>query len=337
MTIETEEFVYNGFTSVYTIASILIVGCILQIVFFVKDTKPPPKERIKVSELMSTERIKESMRTVFKKREDSSRNVILALCLAYFFMAINYGGIFISGSLWLFFQKLGWEYVQFTTYLGILSGVILIGCLTVIPLLLVKFKLSDMTIALVATLAAITNCVLMFCTPYNNTWVPYVGTVMMLTQGFTSTAIKSTLTKVVRTEEVMQVLAFLGITLPINILGPPAFNLIYRASLDFGICEGGESGKLTFPFLGQIQIYLAYWDQCVTVPIILNNTNIFFRYQIFSIPIPVLFSVPNFSETFSDTKFDRYRFRDFFRYQIFPIPVPRLFSGTKFFRYHQKK
>ena len=57
----------------------------------------------------------------------------------------------------------------------------------------------------------------------------------------------------------------------------------------------------------------------------------FFRYQIFSIPIPVLFS---------GTKFFRYRFRDFFRYQIFPIPVPRLFSGTNIFRYryryHQK-
>ena len=53
----------------------------------------------------------------------------------------------------------------------------------------------------------------------------------------------------------------------------------------------------------------------------------FFRYQIFfetdsgtffgtkflSIPIPRLFSVPNF---FRD------RFRNFFRYQIFPIPVP---------------
>ena len=246
VTIDTKEFVYNGFTSVYTIASFLILGCILQIVFFVKDTKPPSKEGVTMSELMSTERIKESMQTVFKKRKDGSRNVILALCVAYFFMAINYGGIFISGSLWLYFQKLGWEYVQFTTYLGILSGVILIGCLTIIPFLLIKLKMSDMTIALVATIANISNCALMFCTPYNNTWVPYVGTVMMLTQGFTSTAIKSTLTKVVRTEEVMQVLAFLGITLPINILGPPAFNLIYRASLDFGMCEGGESGPCHF-------------------------------------------------------------------------------------------
>ena len=74
--------------------------------------------------------------------------------------------------------------------------------------------------------------------------------------------------------------------------------------------------------------------QCVTVPKMLNDTDTdtFFRYQIFSIPIPVLFPVPNFF---------RYRFRDFFRYQILPIPVPRLFSGTKFFRYrfryHQKK
>ena len=57
----------------------------------------------------------------------------------------------------------------------------------------------------------------------------------------------------------------------------------------------------------------------------------FFRYQIFLIPIPVLFSVPNFSDTGSET---------FFRYQVFPIPVPRFFSGTNFyryrFRYHQK-
>ena len=45
-----------------------------------------------------------------------------------------------------------------------------------------------------------------------------------------------------------------------------------------------------------------------------------------------LFPVPNFSDTGSGT---------FFRYQIFPIPVPRLFSGTNFFpyrfRYNQKK
>ena len=121
-------------------------------------------------------------------------------------------------------------------------------------------------------------------------------------------------------------------------------------------------------------------DQCVTVPKLLNDTDTdtFIRYQIFSIPIPVLFSVPNISdtgsdtnkknensryrylygtdthhksykflnfgnknkgfssETFSGTKFFRYRFRDFFpvpnfsdtgsetffRYQFFPIPVP---------------
>ena len=83
----------------------------------------------------------------------------------------------------------------------------------------------------------------------------------------------------------------------------------------------------------------------------------FFLYQFFSRPIPILFSVPNFfetdSETFFGTKFFRDRFRDFFRYLIFPRPVPRLFSvpiffetgsetffGTKFFRfrfrYHQK-
>ena len=62
-------------------------------------------------------------------------------------------------------------------------------------------------------------------------------------------------------------------------------------------------------------------NQCVTVPKMLNDTDTFFRYQIFSIPIPVLFSVPNFSDTGSET---------FFRYQILPIPVPRLFSVPNF-------
>ena len=69
--------------------------------------------------------------------------------------------------------------------------------------------------------------------------------------------------------------------------------------------------------------------QSLTVPKILNDTDTdtFFRYQIFTIPIPVLFTVPKFSDTGSET---------FFRYQILPIPVPRLFSGTIFFRYHGK-
>ena len=56
-------------------------------------------------------------------------------------------------------------------------------------------------------------------------------------------------------------------------------------------------------------------EQCVTVPRMLNDTDTdtFFRYQLFSIPIPVLFSVPIFSDTDSET---------FYRNQIFSIPVP---------------
>ena len=74
-------------------------------------------------------------------------------------------------------------------------------------------------------------------------------------------------------------------------------------------------------------------NQCVTVPKILNDTDTdtfsgtiyfqyryryFFWYQIFLIPVPKLST---------DTKFDRYRFRDFF-------PVPNFFRYR--FRYHHK-
>ena len=77
-----------------------------------------------------------------------------------------------------------------------------------------------------------------------------------------------------------------------------------------GFYDGVEAVRVSWP------------NQCVTVPKIMDDTDTdtFFRYQIFSIPIPVLFLVPNFSdtgsETFSDTKFFWYRFRDFF-----PVPI----------------
>ena len=54
----------------------------------------------------------------------------------------------------------------------------------------------------------------------------------------------------------------------------------------------------------------------------------FFRYQNFTKPIPILFSIPNFFETDTDTFFEtkifRNRNRYFFRYQFFlkPIPIP---------------
>ena len=38
-------------------------------------------------------------------------------------------------------------------------------------------------------------------------------------------------------------MAFLGITLPLNIVGPPIFNLVYGASLDFGLCDYSNSAK----------------------------------------------------------------------------------------------
>ena len=52
-----------------------------------------------------------------------------------------------------------------------------------------------------------------------------------------------------------------------------------------------------------------------------TDTDTFFRYQFFSIPIPILFS---------DTNFFRYRTRYFFQYNIFLKPIP--FFKPKFFK-----
>ena len=68
--------------------------------------------------------------------------------------------------------------------------------------------------------------------------------------------------------------------------------------------------------------------QCVTVPKMWNDTDTFFSpvptYFLIPIPVPVLFLVPNFCDTGSET---------FFQHHILPIPVPRHFSCINFFRY----
>ena len=87
-------------------------------------------------------------------------------------------------------------------------------------------------------------------------------------------------------------------------------------------------------------------SQSLTVPKILSDTDTdtFFRYQIFTIPIPVLFTVPKFSDTGSKTFFPIPNFTDtgsetFFRYhfffdtgsdttrKIFKYQISKLFNG----------
>ena len=61
-----------------------------------------------------------------------------------------------------------------------------------------------------------------------------------------------------------------------------------------------------------------------------TETETFFRYQKFSIPNPILFSIPKFSETDTDTFFDNKNFQNRYRYfflnLFFPKPIPILIT-----------
>ena len=79
---------------------------------------------------------------------------------------------------------------------------------------------------------------------------------------------------------------------------------------------------------------MARWKSKVNIRIFRNRYRYFFQNQIFSKPIAILFSIPNFFETdtntFFDTKFFWNRYRYFFRYQKFSKPIPILFSIPNF-------
>ena len=72
-------------------------------------------------------------------------------------------------------------------------------------------------------------------------------------------------------------------------------------------------------FITHIKIIMIFLIKCCYSPVCDDNQNLnetesetFFRYQIFPMPNPILFSIPNFFDTVSDTffktKFFRYRF-----------------------------
>ena len=92
--------------------------------------------------------------------------------------------------------------------------------------------------------------------------------------------------------------------------------------------------QVDFYFHIQVHIRLPvlfHTQQCVTVPKMLNetDTNTFFRYQIFSIPIPVLFS---------DTNLSRHFFRSFLHQPFYDTTLGNgLFENCIFKKYAFKK
>jgi len=237
--------IYNGFYSAYGISTILYIISIVYVVFFVEETmtKDRKTKKLTLSNAFSITKVKKTFMTVFRKRNDGTRGPIVLLCILYCLIAMNYGGIYLSGSLYLYFQKLGWSEVQYTTFISVNGGVVLLGCVTVVIYMISRLRVHDMTLGALGEIGAICQMVSMIVTPYGNYYVPYIGQLFNLFAGVVGTVCKSTLTKIVPKEEVQDVLAIFGMLIPITTIGPPIYNLLYKASLDFEMCESVSSGE----------------------------------------------------------------------------------------------
>jgi len=233
---------YNGFYSVYGIATCLQIISIMYMMFMVKETVVETKA-MSLKQAFSLTQVKETFGVTFRQRKDGSRVAIVTVVLSYLLVAMNYGGTWLSNCMYFYLQKMGWDVSQYTLFVSLNGIMVLIGCLTIINFLIGYVKIDDLTLGMIGQFAVIFGYLILLSTPYGNHWVPFIAMLANLFSGGVGTACKSYLCKLVPVEELSSVLAIFGMTLPLAALGPPLYNMIYKASIDSELCKNVEQGS----------------------------------------------------------------------------------------------
>ena len=222
---------YYGFYAVFVCALVINLIAVIWTIFVLKETNTS-NEVLSLGKIFATNNITESFKYIFMQREDRSRWIVLCLICLFYLINIVLEILFLGPSLLLYFQGLGWSYAQFTTLVGINGIVLIIGCATLAPFLMLKLCWADMTIGMAASaMLAAQISAYIFC-PYGNYYVPYIGMFFTLLCGTMLAVVKSTLTKIIPPMEITKVMAVVGIAQALSAIGAPIASLIFSASVD---------------------------------------------------------------------------------------------------------
>ena len=248
---------FYGFYTVYGVALILNVLAIVWTIFVLKETNSS-SEKLTLKKVFNPTKMTESFKCMIKRRENGSTWIILSLMVMYYIVCVQYDGLYLSPSLFLYFEGLGWSYSQFTTLFGINGVMIMIGILTIIPFLILKLHWTDMTIGFWGCFFYAGSAFVFIISPYGNEYIPYIAVVCNMFSGACLPMVKSSLTKIIPKEELPSLFAVVGMLQALSAIGAPISNIIYSASINW--CNTEEEEKdwcsTTFIWTGFIALFV---------------------------------------------------------------------------------
>ncbi|XP_064092217.1 probable peptidoglycan muropeptide transporter SLC46 [Macrobrachium nipponense] len=209
---------------------------------------------VMIKDFFSPQRILDSFKSTFRKREGNTRGLILILiatCLLKRFTRSPYVFAFTR-------HVLGWEasdYSLWVTYKNLMTST---GSMMAVPVLSGWLRISDNSLALVGAMSGVVEYVIYGCVTEDRVFLFWIAPVSALLLNSCTIAQRSMMTKLVGGDEIGKVSAFLGAldgTMPI--LTSAVYSAIYHASVS------------TFPaahfFLGPSASFLMIALFCVII------------------------------------------------------------------------
>ena len=181
--------------------------------------------------------LKESFKVAFMKRESSTRIVIILLVFLFGFYEVANVGIIAIRSQYVR-KTFVWEttdhFTQWWSFFQSLDTIFdLIGLAVMSPILSLIFHLSDLSIVMTSILSTILGILIFLIAKIPE--LLYLASLLSMLRDLITLGIRSSVSKMVGSDDVGKVFACIGAVKAIAQLFSPIYNLLYLATFDWYI------------------------------------------------------------------------------------------------------
>lgn len=204
------DFIFRagGFFLIFGIGFLFFSLALLYTIFCIKETRErnvsdAPEARVR---LFAIENVTSVFRTVFKRRDNGLRTVLLLLLLA---MMLNVSGYNDSGTTYLYTRlKFSWTEHEFSRWVSSVAIIRSLATFSIMPILSLKLQVHDALIGLLGSVLAIAGTlVYAFADKW---WMMYLGAGICIFSSTPAIVIRSMITKVVPKTELGKVFSLLS-------------------------------------------------------------------------------------------------------------------------------
>ena len=211
--------------TVFLLSSLFGSLGLLYTVFILREARE--LDNVKPVAVFECSHIRESFTTVLGNNESRRRSLVLVLLCSFLalMLCLNTGDFdYLMTRL-----KFGWTASEWGLYLTVQRVTRLISLLAILPVLSILLGLSDNTIIMAGL--AVTSISYSMLSLTSQAWMVYTSALLQM-NSITSVAIRSKLSKLVRSDEVGKMFAVVGVgQSAVSLLSQSVFGAVYRLTL----------------------------------------------------------------------------------------------------------